>query len=116
MDQELLGTRWRHKKRGTSYRVFYMSIEDLASRCKDGDSAFLWMWSDPRNTYVLIAPNKPQASIEATFTMKLPLTVQMSDDTSRYGTIIVYQAENDGSIWARYADEFLDGRFERLSE
>lgn len=29
--------------------------------------------------------------------------------------VVVYQSEETGSVWVRARDEFLDGRFERLS-
>ena len=31
-------------------------------------------------------------------------------------TVVVYQADADGQVWTRAADDFTDGRFERLAD
>jgi len=64
------GTRWRHKKRGSTYLVVAMA------RLQVSGSAIAHL--------VDMAP------------------------------MVVYQSENDGTIWTRSMAEFTDGRFERL--
>lgn len=111
-----LGSKWHHKKRGTDYMVVRTTVEDMAMRCKDGETAFIWGWSDSRDSYSLISPAMPNISPAALLTMKLPVSVQMTDTTERYGTVVIYQDLSDHRLYARYADEFLDGRFQKISD
>ena len=116
MEPELLGTRWRHKRTGRECLVVRSVTENMASRCKSGETAYLWGWSDARDAYHLISPNQPVSSNEATFSMRIPLTVVMEDHTERFGVIVIYQDQTDNRLWASYSNEFLDGRFERLND
>lgn len=115
MDPQL-GTRWRHKRTGKECLVVRTDTENLASRCKNGQTAYLWGWRDARDAYTLIAPYEPMKSNEASAYMRIPLTVVMEDGTERFGLIVLYQDQNDNRLWASYADEFFDGRFEKLSD
>ncbi len=115
MDVEL-GSRWRHKRTGRECLVVRNVTENLASRCKNGETAYLWGWADARDAYNLIAPYEPRKSNDASSYMRIPLTVVMENHTERFGVIVVYQDQTDNRLWACYADEFLDGRFEKLPD
>lgn len=114
MDVEL-GSRWRHKRTGRECLVVRNVTENLASRCKNGQTAYLWGWSDTRDAYHLIAPYEPMKSNGTAF-MRIPLTVVMENHTDRFGVIVVYLDQTDNRLWASYADEFLDGSFEKLPD
>jgi|GEM_PF-4434882 len=111
-----LGSQWYDKEADAEYVVVRTTVEDMAMRCKDGETAFIWGWSDSRDSYSLISPEKPNISPAALLTMMLPVTVQMTDTTERYGTVVIYQDLSDHRLYARYADEFLDGRFQKISD
>ncbi|MFD1792062.1 hypothetical protein ACFSE0_10480 [Ochrobactrum teleogrylli] len=88
----------------------------MASRCKNGDQAYLWGWSDTRDAYSLIAISLRNTSNNSTVFMKVPVTIRLEDDTARWGLIVLYQDRKDNRLWAEYADEFLDGRYQQLTD
>ncbi|NKC04298.1 hypothetical protein [Brucella haematophila] len=113
--EPVLESVWQDERRGTEYLVVRIATEDMASRCKDGDQAYLWGWSDTRDAYSLIANSLRNLSNTSTLFMKIPVSIRLEDDTARWGTIVVYQDRKDNRLWAEYADEFLDGRYKKLS-
>lgn len=42
-------------------------------------------------------------------------TLQMSGTTHDMAPVIVYRSVSDGSIWVRKVSEFMDGRFEEVT-
>lgn len=108
----LIGTTWRHKKRGTTYRVVLVA-ELHIELCFDDQECFIWMHTGLTRRWLTLSPQRPEPSATAVVTMMLPVTVQKEPNT-QYGQVVIYQSLADNSLWARAKKEFIDGRFERV--
>lgn len=75
--------RWRHKKRGSTYTEIGRGHLQISSKLRHADSAVL------------------DAHAEAAVIDGLDMT-----------PVVLYRADEDGSLWARPVEEFDDGRFE----
>ncbi|MDB5618394.1 hypothetical protein [Tardiphaga sp.] len=85
------GERWRHKARGSIYEIVSREYVEIWSSESDlGDRGFAWCCKTGERA-------KVQGRIA-------------SGELS-----IFYRAEDDGTLWARSAAEFGDGRFERVA-
>lgn len=111
-----LGSQWYDQQQDAEYLVVRITNEDISMSCKDGETAYVWSWSVSRNSYSQISLEKPAVSPAAVFSMMLPVLLKMTDPAERFGTVVIYQDLNDDRLYARYADEFLDGRFQKISD
>lgn len=80
------GSRWRHKKRGTSYEVLGRAAMQISIKT---------LFPHGHRTTPLILEEVAVASLE-----------KMS--------FVAYRSEADDTLWVRPESEFLDGRFEEI--
>jgi hypothetical protein len=108
----LVNTYWRHKKRGTTYRVV-IDYRFEFDKLVDGEDGFAVLHAGGGS----ILPTLDGYDLWDAV-MVLPVSVQMSHDPGSNGPFlaqwIVYQSldgEKQGTLYARPAGEFVDGRF-----
>jgi hypothetical protein len=109
----LIGTTWKHKKRGTTYRVIGVIGADL-SEFKDMDEVY---WCDvliPPGHRMSIRKSIPAWQEGCTLVFAIPMRMQI-EITRVLEIVVIYQCLEDGTIWGRPEDEFMwEGRFERI--
>lgn len=111
--QPQLGSIWRDCKRETVYIVVRVLAGDLASRCKNGEQAYLWVWTGTGDNCV-IAPALRKNEDSSSLSMKLPVKVRLNVETARWENVVLYQDRKDRQLLVEYSDEFLDGRYEEV--
>lgn len=112
MFEQLVGRKFRHKKRGSEYVVLtevFNHLEDF----EDGQTAYLWVVHDFER-YFHISSKEPEVDDRVVIEMRLPLTMQVSGEHLMCSEIVIYQCLSDHRIWGRFKSEFLDGRFEEI--
>ena len=112
MMSTLIGTTWRHKKRGTTYRVVACTFVDLTGLV-DGDAAVFWaVFRYPKRVLFGVSREMPAANLP--LVMAIPIRLQIAPPRT-LEVVVIYQAAVDNTIWGRPETEFLDGRFEKIA-
>lgn len=118
----MIGQRYRHLKRGSTYLVIGKHTSALTDHVDGGTGYFMFSTAVDHDmrTVAQMVPGE-RDSFYADTCLKLPLTFQISSyDDPKWGgrrdwvRWIVYQCEQDGRVWARPEDEFSEDRFERI--
>lgn len=113
----LIGTTWKHKKRGSTYRVIGVTLANMTG-LKDMDEALFWSTVGRRSrdepTAFGISKDLPDLG-ERALMFAIPIRLQIEVPRT-LEIVVIYQADEDGSIWGRPEDEFLDGRFEQITQ
>jgi hypothetical protein len=100
------GETWRHLKRNSTYIIIFTNVTlDAVERASEGSS--LQIFSD-RTGHTYARPIKPTKNPKG-----MTARLQTSAGPIKTGTKLIIYLANDGTLWARAATEFLDGRFKK---
>ena len=106
IDDRKLEHRWRHVKRGSTYELLADQVT-LRATVPVVEGAELVVYARLGKLYAGVTYVGDRALAHATWKAKLQTAEPIEDGT----VLVIYRADEDGSIWARPRDEFLDGRF-----
>lgn len=111
----MIGTKWRHLKRGTEYTVIAISALYLEGTDEQHPVDHGQAWLVAQHEWGSFVTTSQDATTEKDVFLCLPVTLQVSGDYSDAEVIdfLVYTA-GDGRIWARPEAEFTPDRFERI--
>ena len=97
---------YRHKKRGTTYRLMALATYVSLDSAKDDDDLYVAQVAD--GVWHVKWAFSPEMEGQAW------ARAQCADSIKHGDVVAVYQSTDDAMLWVRPLAEFEDGRFERV--
>lgn len=102
-----IGSSWRHKKRGSVYRVVANVRLRALAPVMEGDLVVVL----PPDIAI---PQREATLLEVHAVTKVTAKLQAAAKLENGTDLVLYVHPEDGQFWVRPASEFMDGRFERI--